>query len=154
LQRQDTITLVNQGRANVLERLSDHIHSCYERAQQAEQRAGQEDESQKFQDLQLAKWWTHLARSYEFIESLERFLLETDAEATEQRERKQKQGIWVHIAAAPYDRDLRLAVLDTDGAAHALVFPCRRILGGWVKSQSKERLSINPTHWQEWSEDV
>jgi hypothetical protein len=137
----------------VLERLSDHIHTCYVRAEKAEQRAGQADEPQKSQDLQLARWWAQLARSYEFVESLERFLLDTDAEAIERREREQKQENWLQVATAPFDRDLRLAVLDADGAAHALVFPCRRVLGGWVNSQSKERLSINPTHWRGWSED-
>jgi len=134
----------------VLERLSDHIRSCYERAEQAERRAAEADEPQKSQDLQLAKWWAHLARSYEFVEGLEGFLLETDDEA----KRRATTKAWTPIATAPFDRDLRLALLDADGVAHALVFPCRRVLGGWVKAQSKERLSVDPSHWQEWSEDL
>lgn len=64
----------------------------------------------------------------------------------------EKQQVWQQVATAPDDRDLRLAVLDADGEAHALIFPCRRVLGGWIKAQTKERLSIDPTHWQEWSE--
>ena len=37
--------------------------------------------------------------------------------------------MWQSISTAPCDCDLELAVLDDDGA-HALIFPCRRILGG------------------------
>ena len=37
-----------------------------------------------------------------------------------------------------------------DKSVHALVFPCRRILGGWMHAETKERV----THWREWrSED-
>ncbi|ODT31114.1 MAG: hypothetical protein ABS35_05635 [Kaistia sp. SCN 65-12] len=57
--------------------------------------------------------------------------------------------MWYPISTAPFDRDLELAVLDRDGA-HALVFPCRRILSGWVKSKTQERVDIWPTHWREW----
>jgi hypothetical protein len=53
------------------------------------------------------------------------------------------------IATAPFDRDIELAVIDRD-AAHALVFPCRRILGGWLKSETKERIDVRPTHWRDW----
>jgi hypothetical protein len=31
-----------------------------------------------------------------------------------------------------------------------LVFPCRRILGGWMKVETKERLDVRPTHWRDW----
>ena len=37
---------------------------------------------------------------------------------------------WQRINSAPFDRDLELAVIDY-GCVHALVFPCRRILGSW-----------------------
>ncbi len=56
---------------------------------------------------------------------------------------------WLPIATAPFDRDLELAVIDYDGV-HALVFPCRRVLGSWIKSETKERLDVQPTHWREW----
>jgi hypothetical protein len=56
---------------------------------------------------------------------------------------------WQRIITAPFDRDLELAVIDADGA-HALVFPCRRVLGGWMKSETKTRINVNPTHWREW----
>ena len=43
---------------------------------------------------------------------------------------------WQPITTAPFDRDLELAVLDY-GGTHALVFPCRRVLRGWMKSDTK-----------------
>ncbi|HTV26894.1 MAG TPA: hypothetical protein VMF32_03855 [Xanthobacteraceae bacterium] len=64
--------------------------------------------------------------------------------------RKHEQAIWQPISAAPFDRDLRLAVVDGNGVAHPLTFPSRRVFGGWIKSQTKVRLEIDPTHWQEW----
>ena len=51
---------------------------------------------------------------------------------------------------APFDVDIELAVLDREGA-HALVFPCRRILGGWVNATTKKRLDLRPTHWRKWT---
>jgi hypothetical protein len=59
--------------------------------------------------------------------------------------------MWHHIATAPFDCDLELAVIDGDGQ-HALVFPCRRILGGWMNAETKERLEVHPTHWRRWPE--
>jgi len=57
--------------------------------------------------------------------------------------------MWRIITSAPFDRDLELAVIDADGA-HTLVFPCRRVAGGWVKAESREWLDVDPTHWREW----
>jgi hypothetical protein len=59
--------------------------------------------------------------------------------------------MWQPIASAPFDRDLELAVIANDGP-HTLVFPCRRVLGGWVNSGTRERIDVHPTHWREWSE--
>ena len=58
---------------------------------------------------------------------------------------------WQAIATAPFDRDICLAVRDYSGT-HALAFPCRRILGGWIKAATMERVDVHPTHWREWSE--
>jgi hypothetical protein len=58
---------------------------------------------------------------------------------------------WEPSASAPFDRDLQLAVLDRDGV-HALVFPCRRILGGWLEAQTKRHIAVKPTHWRNWVE--
>jgi len=60
---------------------------------------------------------------------------------------------WQPINAAPFDRDLELAVINYH-ATHALVFPCRRILGGWIKTETKERIDVQPTHWREWTQSV
>lgn len=60
--------------------------------------------------------------------------------------------MWQPISTAPLGRDLELAVIDDDGP-HALVFACRRIVGGWMKVESKERLDVRPTHWREWDAD-
>jgi len=57
--------------------------------------------------------------------------------------------MWQSVTSAPFDCDLELAVIDRDGP-HALVFPCRRILGGWIKAETKERLDVRPTHWRQW----
>jgi hypothetical protein len=59
--------------------------------------------------------------------------------------------MWQPIASAPFDRDLELAVIANDGP-HTLVFPCRRVLAGWVNSGTRERIDVHPTHWREWGE--
>ena len=56
---------------------------------------------------------------------------------------------WQPISSAPFKRDLELAVINYDGV-RALVFPCRRILGGWMKSETKARINVQPTHWRDW----
>jgi hypothetical protein len=58
--------------------------------------------------------------------------------------------MWQPIASAPFDCDLELAVIDADGE-HALVFPCRRVPGGWIKSGTRQWVNVQPTHWREWS---
>jgi hypothetical protein len=50
---------------------------------------------------------------------------------------------------APFLSDLELAVVDYDGP-HALVFPCRRVSAGWVKSETRELVDVRPTHWRHW----
>jgi hypothetical protein len=56
---------------------------------------------------------------------------------------------WNPVASAPFDRDLELAVIDYDGP-HGLVFPCRRILDGWLNAETTMRIDVRPTHWREW----
>ena len=60
-----------------------------------------------------------------------------------------KNTMWHEISTAPFGRDLELAVIDKDGP-HALVFPCRRVLGGWIKADSKGQVDVRPSHWREW----
>ena len=59
--------------------------------------------------------------------------------------------MWEPVTKAPFDCDLELAVID-HGDTHALVFPCRRILGGWMNAETKERIDVRPTHWRHWGE--
>lgn len=57
---------------------------------------------------------------------------------------------WMEIASAPFDRELELAVIGQQGI-HRLVFPCRRILGGWMNSINDDRIpDLEPTHWRAW----
>src|SRR5215468_424595 len=55
---------------------------------------------------------------------------------------------WQPISSAPFNRDLELAVINDDGV-RALVYPSRRIVGGWIKSESKVRINVQPTHWRD-----
>jgi hypothetical protein len=64
-------------------------------------------------------------------------------------DRRNLRQMWQEISTAPFDRDLELAVLDAEGP-HALVFACRRIVGGWMKTETRERIDVHPTHWREW----
>ena len=59
-------------------------------------------------------------------------------------------GIWEGIATAPYDCDLELAVIEGD-RVHSLIFACRRTARGWLKASTRERVSVDPTHWRRWS---
>lgn len=56
---------------------------------------------------------------------------------------------WQAIASAPFDRDLEVAVRDVE-QMHALVFPCRRVLHGWINARTAAPVYIHPTHWREW----
>lgn len=58
---------------------------------------------------------------------------------------------WKPIATAPFDRVLELAVVGSDGP-HALVFPCLRILCGWISAETKKPVEVRPTHWRAWRE--
>lgn len=73
------------------------------------------------------------------------------ADATSSSDQLQMQ--WQTIATAPFDRDLQLAVIDGSGI-HALVFPCRRVLRGWINARTSEPVTVWPTHWREWGDAV
>ena len=67
----------------MLQKLSSHIAKCLERAADCRQRAEHTDDTPlKSELLDLERTWTHLARSYEFVESLERFVLSARNEQT------------------------------------------------------------------------
>jgi len=71
--------------------------------------------------------------------------------AGDARERPQAEAdhTWERIESAPFDRDLELAVIEGN-AIHKLVFPCRRVHGGWAKAKSADRITVQPTHWRMW----
>jgi hypothetical protein len=61
----------------MLQRLGDHISACLQRADQCRKAASsQTDEEVRRHLLDLEQQWQHVAKSYEFIASLERFLLD------------------------------------------------------------------------------
>ena len=60
--------------------------------------------------------------------------------------------MWHPISTAPFDRDLELGIVDSDGV-RAISFPCRRVLGGWIKAETKTRIDLCPTHWRGWHTD-
>ncbi|PDT00710.1 hypothetical protein CO666_29335 [Rhizobium chutanense] len=57
--------------------------------------------------------------------------------------------MWRSIIDAPFAQDIELAVIDDEGV-HALVFPCQRILDGWVDARGGNKLDVHPTHWRRW----
>jgi hypothetical protein len=57
---------------------------------------------------------------------------------------------WQPIATAPFGRDLELAAISNAAGMQALVFPCRRVLDGWVKVETGTLVNVFPTHWREW----
>jgi hypothetical protein len=60
----------------MLQKLGAHIAACEERAADCGRRAGETtDPEGKAELLNFERSWAHLARSYELVESLERFLL-------------------------------------------------------------------------------
>jgi len=64
------------------------------------------------------------------------------------------QADWHPIVTAPFNRDLELAVFDAAGRAHRLVFPCRRVLHGWMEANTTVPVIVRPTHWRKWDDAV
>lgn len=63
----------------MLQKLTEHIAACLERADAAERRAAEaSDLNIKKEYQQIGKAWRHLAASYQFSEALERFVLDVE----------------------------------------------------------------------------
>ncbi len=77
-------------------------------------------------------------------------VIDGDQGRTEQEEYSVAMA-WQTIRTAPFGRDLQLAVI-TAGEIYALVFPCRRVLRGWVKTETNGYVYVRPTHWREWKD--
>jgi hypothetical protein len=61
----------------MLLKLGDHVADCHIRAAECEAQAREAtNDGIKAEFLKMAKRWSHLARSYEFVETVERFLLD------------------------------------------------------------------------------
>ena len=56
---------------------------------------------------------------------------------------------WHPILTAPLDRNLQLSVHENE-EVHSLVFPSRRIQGGWVNALTGKPVFVHPTHWRDW----
>jgi hypothetical protein len=62
----------------MLQKLGDHIKACLDRAAEADALAAKTEEpTLKAELTAMAMRWLHLSRSYEYIESLERSLLDS-----------------------------------------------------------------------------
>lgn len=143
----------------MLKKLSQEERLCLESAQEcaAAAKAGLPDVRAQYQRLE--RGWLTLASSYQFAQRLTAFVdhgkkrrakFELRLQKTETPKAPSYQDReWQRAFCAPFDDDLELAVIDANGA-HALVFPCRRILGGWIKAQTKQRIEVYPTHWRKW----
>jgi hypothetical protein len=57
--------------------------------------------------------------------------------------------MWKPISSAPFECDVELSVWE-GGQQHALIFPCRQFLGGWMDAKTKRRVEVHPTHWRFW----
>jgi hypothetical protein len=142
----------------LLENLSEEFRQCYEHAEEcASQARATQDEKLRADYLRLAQAWLKLARSYELWQRLKLFTNEATRWKNDLTQNirplaaENRNMVWQPISIAPFNLDLELAVRD-GGDLHALVFPCRRVLGGWVNAATKERICVNPTHWRHWSE--
>ena len=61
----------------MLQKLGDHIQNCLGRAEECKEAAASEPDARvRSQLLNLETQWRHVAKSYEFIASLERFLVD------------------------------------------------------------------------------
>lgn len=141
----------------MLHNLSEEIRKYYEHAAEcARQAEAVADAELRADFLRLEKGWLKLARSYELGPRLRSFSSETARRRNERNERTRtvdetepREGNWKPANSAPFDRELQLAIIDSSGV-HSLIFPCRRILHGWINARTKKSIDLCPTHWREW----
>jgi hypothetical protein len=128
----------------MLQKVSEQIAHCHQRASECRAKAAEainEAACQEYRDMEDR--WLTLAKSYELSERITDFTREIH------RRHKHAASLidWHPISRAPF---AELAVLDAVGP-HALVFPCRRLLRGWIKAETRETIDVRPTHWREWT---
>lgn len=130
----------------MLQYISEHIRECHARAAQARRCAAETSDPERKTDYQLAEQsWRRLADSYATSQQLESHLVDWVSNLA-------NRGEWRPVDAAPFDRDLEIAVI-RGATPHAVAFPCRRILRGWMKAKTREHLKVRPTHWRAWRID-
>jgi hypothetical protein len=141
----DDIAARSLQRDLAVPRLSNQLAAAERNVEESERRVARQQEiitmlATRGHDTGLAE--AILSTFAEILQTHRRHLLDLQAEA-------QRQS-WQPVATAPFDRLLELAVIDRDGV-HTVAFACRRILGGWLKAESRERIEVAPTHWRSWS---
>jgi hypothetical protein len=101
----------------VLQKLGDHIANCHERADEADRRGSEQSDLEiKAESERMANAWRHLARSYEFVESLERFLLDG---------RTVKNALPLALPRCPRcSQDMRLLGIEAGDASEIFTFEC------------------------------
>jgi hypothetical protein len=128
-------------RLHLDQKLRDHIGNCLAQAEEAKRRAdATADPDAKDDFLSLERTWKELAQHYQFSARLERFLL---------NHRNTAERPWKPISRAPFDCDLELAVINRDGP-DVIIFPCRRVVGGYIDPRTNQRIDLNPSHWRAW----
>jgi hypothetical protein len=53
--------------------------------------------------------------------------------------------MWQPISTAPFGTNLELYVIEWEIPC-TLVFPCRRVLNGWVNAETLSPVDLHPTH--------
>jgi len=120
----------------MLLRPSHYVEECFQRAaDSADKAALTSNPDMKAFYRRMECRWLHLADSWMFEERAAQFL---------------KTQAWRSIREAPFDRDIQLAV-STYAGMHEVVFPCRRVLHGWIKSDTASPIELRPTHWRDWT---
>jgi hypothetical protein len=123
------------------QKLRDHISNCLAQAAEAKRQAdATADPDAKADFLSQELTWNELAQNYQFSARLERFLL---------NHRNTAERPWEPISRAPFDRDLELAIINRDGP-DVILFPCRRVVDGYIDPRTNRRIDLNPSHWREW----
>ena len=76
----------------MLQKLSEQVTECFARAAESERRAREATDSQLRADLfDMARRWRHLAESYQFVDSLDHFIVDQKSQ-------------WVGKGASPVTR--------------------------------------------------
>jgi hypothetical protein len=133
----------------MLQKVSEEIAYCHRRASECRAKAeASVNDASRQEYFDLENRWLTLARSYELSERLTDFTREFERR---RRHRSADPLVWQPIITAPFDGDLELAVIDA-GGPHALVFPCRRVLRGWIKAGTMQPIDVRPTHWRPWTQ--